>query len=234
MTKIKTIPIEWFGNKPLYENSKIRIVTVGLNPSGKEFRNNNEEQFKTDLRFPDYKGNDTLNTAYNNYFENNPYSWFKSFECILNGLDASYYSEKGMPNRVLHTDICSPWATDPTWSKLPNQEKKNLMENEHGFEQWKQLIRQLKPDIILFSIPNKYIEKLGLEKELCQFDKITTTENGKRRKQDVYIKQGVYGESLAIFGRTWNVPFGALGKNQKKDLGRKIKKLIEQNHIVKK
>ena len=230
MTKIKTIPIERFGNKPLYESSKIRIVTVGLNPSGKEFRNNNEEQFRTDLRFPDYKGNDTLNTAYNNYFKNNPYSWFKSFECILNGLDASYYSEKGMPNRVLHTDICSPWATDPTWSKLPNQEKKNLMENEHGFEQWKQLIRQLKPDIILFSIPEEYIKKLDLENERSVFVTISNDKKGVPRKKSVVIEKGVYGRSLAIFGRTWNVPFGALGEDQKKDLGQKI----EQDYIVNK
>ena len=159
MTKINTIPIHWFGDRVAYNRSKIRIVTVGLNPSDKEFRNNNRESFNIGLRFQDYEEKG-LEAVYNNYFEYNPYSWFKSFECILNGLDASYYSEKGMPNRVLHTDICSPWATDPTWSKLPNQEKKNLMENEHGFEQWKQLIRQLKPDIILFSIPEEYIKKL--------------------------------------------------------------------------
>lgn len=230
MTKIKTIPIERFGNKPLYESSKIRIVTVGLNPSGKEFRNNNEEQFRTDLRFPDYKGNDTLNTAYNNYFENNPYSWFMSFECILNGLNASYYSKKGMPNRALHTDICSPWATDPTWSKLSKKEKNTLMKDEHGFEQWKQLIEKLEPDIILFSIPEEYIKKLDLENERSVFITISNDKKGAPRKKSVVIEKGVYGRSLAIFGRTWNIPFGALGEDQKKDLGQKI----EQDYIVNK
>ncbi len=229
MTKINTIPIHWFGDRVAYNRSKIRIVTVGLNPSDKEFRNNNRESFNIGLRFQDYEEKG-LEAVYNNYFEYNPYSWFKSFECILNGLDASYYSEKGMPNRVLHTDSCSPWATDPTWSKLPNQEKKNLMENEHGFEQWKQLIRQLKPDIILFSIPEEYIKKLDLENERSVFVTISNDKKGVPRKKSVVIEKGVYGRSLAIFGRTWNVPFGALGEDQKKDLGQKI----EQDYIVNK
>ena len=229
MTKINTIPIHWFGDRVAYNRSKIRIVTVGLNPSDKEFRNNNRESFNIGLRFQDYEEKG-LEAVYNNYFEYNPYSWFKSFECILNGLHASYYSEKGMPNRVRHTDICSPWATDPTWSKLPNQEKKNLMENEHGFEQWKQLIRQLKPDIILFSIPEEYIKKLDLENERSVFVTISNDKKGVPRKKSVVIEKGVYGRSLAIFGRTWNVPFGALGEDQKKDLGQKI----EQDYIVNK
>ena len=229
MTKINTIPIHWFGDRVAYNRSKIRIVTVGLNPSDKEFRNNNRESFNIGLRFQDYEEKG-LEAVYNNYFEYNPYSWFKSFECILNGLDASYYSEKGMPNRVLHTDICSPWATDPTWSKLPNQEKKNLMENEHGFEQWKQLIRQLKPDIILFSIPEEYIKKLDLENERSVFVTISNDKKGVPRKKSVVIEKGVYGRSLAIFGRTWNVPFGALGEDQKKE----IRKKIEQDYIVNK
>ena len=229
MTKINTIPIHWFGDRVAYNRSKIRIVTVGLNPSDKEFRNNNRESFNIGLRFQDYEEKG-LEAVYNNYFEYNPYSWFKSVECILNGLDASYYSEKGRPNRVLHTDICSPWATDPTWSKLPNQEKKNLMENEHGFEQWKQLIRQLKPDIILFSIPEEYIKKLDLENERSVFVTISNDKKGVPRKKSVVIEKGVYGRSLAIFGLTWNVPFGALGEDQKKDLGQKI----EQDYIVNK
>lgn len=229
MTKINTIPIHWFGDRVAYNRSKIRIVTVGLNPSDKEFRNNNRESFNIGLRFQDYEEKG-LEAVYNNYFEYNPYSWFKSFECILNGLDASYYSEKGMPNRVLHTDICSPWATDPTWSKLSIKEKNALMEDEHGFEQWKQLIRQLKPDIILFSIPEEYIKKLDLENERSVFVTISNDKKGVPRKKSVVIEKGVYGRSLAIFGRTWNVPFGALGEDQKKDLGQKI----EQDYIVNK
>jgi hypothetical protein len=233
MTKIDTIPIDWFGDRVAYNRSKIRIVTVALNPSDKEFRNNDGESFDIDLRFEGYKEKG-LEAAYNNYFENSPYSWFKSFEYILNGLDASYCTKKGMPNRALHTDICSPWATDPTWSNLSRQEKNNLMENEHGFEQWKLLIEKLEPHVILFSIPEEYIKKLKLENELSDFIKITTTKNGEQRKQAVVIQKGVYGQSLAIFGRTWNVPFGALGEDQKKKLGQDIKTLFEQDYIVNK
>lgn len=228
MTKINTIPIDWFGDRVAYKRSKIRIVTVGLNPSDKEFRNNDGESFNIDLRFKGYQEKG-LEAVYNNYFEYNPYSWFKSFEYILNGLDASYYSKKGMPNRALHTDICSPWATDPTWSKLSIKEKNVLMEDGLGFEQWKQLIEKLEPDIILFSIPKEYIKKLDLENEPSVFVTISNDKKGARRKRPVVINKGVYGKLLAIFGRTWNVPFGALGEDQKKELGQDIKKLFEQN-----
>ena len=82
MTKIDTIPIDWFGDRVAYNRSKIRIVTVGLNPSDKEFRNNDGESFNTSLRFEGYEEKG-LEAVYNNYFEYNPYSWFKSFEYIL-------------------------------------------------------------------------------------------------------------------------------------------------------
>lgn len=71
------VPILFFGDLDGYWVSPLRIVTVGLNPSRKEFG---------------------------------------SFEPLLNGARSSYYGEQ--PSVALHTDICSPVATDPTWSRL--------------------------------------------------------------------------------------------------------------------
>src|SRR3990170_1822110 len=42
--------------------------------------------------------------------------WFGAFEPLLDGMGASYYP--GGHAAALHTDLCSPVATDPTWSRL--------------------------------------------------------------------------------------------------------------------
>lgn len=211
-----------------YEKSPIRIITVGLNPSDKEFRNSNTDDFTTTLRFPDYNGTEeSLEMALNRYFEINPYnSWFKSFEYILNGMDASYYTDSEKTHTAIHTDICSPWATIPTWSKISKSERDYLRKT--GFEDWKKLVEELKPHIILFSIRNAYINELNIEnlKEMTKFD---VTGKGKQRKKPVIIHTGIYRDSMAIFGKTWNLPFGALGTEQKNELGRMIKANMQNN-----
>ena len=42
-----SFPIVWFGNTRRYFHSKIKVVTIGLNPSKREFPDHNP-----DLRFP--------------------------------------------------------------------------------------------------------------------------------------------------------------------------------------
>lgn len=65
------------------------------------------------------------------YFRTAPYTgWFNpSFEPLLRGLGASYY--EAAPSVALHTDLCSPLATDPTWSRLDPREQA-LLEQHHG------------------------------------------------------------------------------------------------------
>ena len=223
MSVINILPIKWFGDREAYMCSEVKIITVGLNPSDKEFREKDGDPFTSQLRFPDYiNGNNaSLEKALNNYFKKNPYrQWFNTgFEPILNGMGASYYSTNGYSLRALHTDICSPWATNPTWSKLPVSEQKKLIST--GFPEWQDLVDELEPDIILFSIPQKYVKMLNIGPfdDLCSFP---TTKDGQIRKKPVIIQKGMYGKSLAVFGRTWSIPFGSLGKEQKKELGNKI------------
>lgn len=206
-----------------YQDSEIKIITVGLNPSDKEFREKVDDLLTTKLRFPYYvNGNGaSLEKALNSYFEKNPYrQWFNTgFEPILNGMGASYYATAGYSCRALHTDICSPWATVPTWSKLPSADQEILIKT--GFPEWQELVDELEPDIILFSIPQKYIKMLeiGVFNDLCSFP---TTKDGRMRKKPVIIQESIFKNSLAVFGRTRNIPFGSLGKDQKKELGKNI------------
>lgn len=223
------IPIHWFGDRKAYEKSAVRVVTVGLNPSDKEFRENDKMPFSTKLRFPLYqKGKpETLGLVLNDYFKStaNPYSWFKSFEYILNGMGASYYDSKEYLYRAIHTDICTPWATDPTWSKLSSQKREELY--AEGHPQWLKLIADLKPDIIIASVAKEYIAKLGIidtQTEFCRFD---FTKDGKKRKRPEMVWKYEFDGIPFINGRTRNNPFGSLSKESKQVVGEKIKKWMQ-------
>lgn len=83
------IPIPYFGDIYSCMQSPIRIVTVGINPSSAEFPEEN----------PFHRFSSAINTDPNNieialsrYFKDEPYkSWFKYYEVVLNGFNASYY-----------------------------------------------------------------------------------------------------------------------------------------------
>lgn len=160
-----SIPILFFGDLDSYFKSPTKIITVAKNPSHSEFP-------------ADVKRFDTLNKNITNtdvyieilsqYFKNNPYtSWFNNFEKLLQHLDASFYgnsypddknklSFKWMPqpNCVLHTDICSPIATNPTWNDLSKAEQRELLNK--GESIWHELIKLLEPDLILISSKEEY------------------------------------------------------------------------------
>jgi len=158
------IPILFFGNVIEYLNSDIKMITVALNPSDKEFP-------KDGTRFsfcPDKlnKGDaikvlDTLNE----YFKFNPYDdWFDRFtEKIMNKMNVSYYSNKGFINRALNTDLCTPIATNPTWDGLVNNKKTRIPNDlsdelkKQGFKIWLELIKILKPNVILISLAKEYL-----------------------------------------------------------------------------
>ena len=112
-----SMPILFFGDLHAYFSSRVRVLSVGLNPSLHEFPT--DSPFR---RFPLAEGvtvrePEPYLDALSAYFRTDPYrGWFSAFEPMLNGLGASFY--EGKPSTALHTDICSPVATDPTWNSV--------------------------------------------------------------------------------------------------------------------
>jgi hypothetical protein len=156
-----SIPIPFFGDSIRYFQSELKVVTVGLNPSKSEFPMENPF-----LRFPKASAC-TPNSrrcdlsqhlaALDDYFRTMPYGqWFGSLEPILNGMNSSYYDNR--PNAALHTDLGSPVATDPTWSRL-NRYERSILEPE-GAVIWHSLIEILEPDIILISVAERYLSQI--------------------------------------------------------------------------
>lgn len=166
-----SIPILWFGNLEKYRNSPVRILTVALNPSNKEFSKDRDGSYQVGLRFPaaaDLVGKDKLDDsgvaayckAMNEYFEKEPYAlWFDNFEKPLNVLNATYYDSKEtqFANRAVHIDLMTPIATNPTWGKLCQDQKQELyLESSKYFEA---LMEEFDPQIFLISVRREYIQR---------------------------------------------------------------------------
>lgn len=178
---VDTMPILYFGNLDAYKKSKLKIVTVSLNPSDMEFKKKKSDKDYDFFRFPQAKelyGKaelkdsevDVYISCLNEYFKTNYYKdWFDDNRLVLfKGLNASYiYDEEDTKqgyNVPLHIDMATPIATFPTWGKL-GDEKYIFMEKEK--DTWKKLIELLSPDIMLMSLDTKYIKEVDNKLYKC-------------------------------------------------------------------
>ena len=66
--------ILYFGDTNKYLKSKLKVITVGKNPSNVEFRLIMSEKYSY-IRFPEYNNDvKSLAITLNNYFKNKPYN----------------------------------------------------------------------------------------------------------------------------------------------------------------
>ena len=175
-----SIPILWFGDMKAYEESELKIMTVGLNPSCWEFKDNKNAPYDITLRFPkatqlwNYqtltaKDVSAYSDAMNDYFKHRPYSkWFKHNERVLNELCASYnvqapyklISENKndiLKHTAIHVDIYAPLATDPVWGGMKKRERSVLCSACSGM--FDDLMNILNPDIIIIAVNQTEIAK---------------------------------------------------------------------------
>ena len=217
-----SIPILFFGDYQAYLESTVRVLTVGLNPSRWEFPS--EAAFR---RFPSAEGIsvsevDVYLDALSAYFRTDPYrSWFNSFELMLNGMGASYY--EGQDSTALHTDICTPVATDPTWSDLDRDAKRVLA--MEGSPIWHRLLGVLRPQVVVLSVARRHLSRIQLEslgdwEVIHVFDR---TGSGALRRRPVGISAqwcGINDEpTLLIFIPAAQTALGRLGTVQRQETG---------------
>ena len=216
------VPILFFGDLDAYRASPLRVLTVGLNPSLHEFPS--DRPFR---RFPLVEGSlgrepSRYLDAMSSYFRTEPYSsWFSAFEPLLNGLEASYYP--GSASTALHTDICSPVATNPTWSRLDRVDRVAL--ESDGGPLWHMLLEKLEPQVVAISVAKAHLNRIEFV-PLTNWEVIHAferTANGDRRFLPYKIHRRWYdvgGEkSLFIFGRAAERPFGLLANTHKEQAG---------------
>ena len=216
-------PILFFGDLDAYRNSPLRVVTVGLNPSLKEFPADDPfRRFPLDGNDGDREPDRYLN-AMSAYFRTDPYaSWFGTFKPLLNGAGSSYYAGKAV-STALHTDICSPVATDPTWTGLGKTERKTL--EADGGPLWRMLLEVLRPQVVLLSVAKDHLGRIDFNpiSEWRTVRVFERTKNDALRKQPYKVMARWYdvgGErSLCVFGQAAQRPFGLLSDDQKRETG---------------
>lgn len=220
-------PVLYFGDLDVLLRSEMRVVTVGLNPSRLEFPDG--EPF---VRFPGAKsfsadgGARAYLEALNRYFDTSPYgSWFGTFEPLLNGMGASYYA--GSPNTAIHTDLCSPVATDPTWSRLSHSQREALIGD--GRPLWHDLIRKVRPHVMLISVARLHLAGIDFPRAGDRFE-IARLEARRRRP---YRVEGWWMEiaggfrSLVVFGQAAQRPFGTVGAHDKEIIGARVREVLD-------
>lgn len=215
------VPILFFGDLDRYWSSPLRILTVGKNPSGREF----EDGYK---RFPlarDVTARDTGRylDALSSYFreDQEPYSWFESFEPLLNGAGSSYYGKQ--PSCALHTDICSPVATDPTWGGLDPDAQRAL--GADGGPLWHELVTALKPQVVVLSVAEEHLGRIQFKArtERSPIRRFDHKKDGSRRAKPYLVRAWWcdVGDqpTLFVFAPAAEKPLGTLAKPLRRDAG---------------
>ena len=156
------------------------------------------------------------------YFQIAPYGgWFSAFEPLLNGMNASYYH--GRASTALHTDICSPVATNPTWSKLDEADRAAL--ESDGGPLWHMLLEELKPQVVVLSVAKAHLKRIKFTPltnwEVIHAFKRKASGDPHARTYEIRGRWYDVGgeESLLIFGRAAQKPFGLLANTHKEEAG---------------
>ena len=215
-------PILFFGDLHAYRASPLRLLTVGLNPSLQELPA--DQPFR---RFPLAEGciarkPSRYLDAMSAYFRTDPYrGWFSTFEPLLGGMAASYY--EGHASTALHTDICSPVATNPTWSRLDKDICSVLAAD--GTSLWHMLLEELRPQVVLLSVAKAHLKRIKFAPmtDWRIIHAFGRKASGELRSPPYEICARWYDvggkRSWFIFGKARRRPFGELAADQKRKAG---------------
>ena len=64
----------------------------------------------------------------------------------------------GKASAALHTDICSPVATNPTWSRLGEADRADLQAD--GGPLWHTLLETLRPHMVVLSVARDHLGRI--------------------------------------------------------------------------
>ena len=193
-----SIPILYFGDYDAFCNSRLRIVTVGLNPGLRAFPKSKSKWWSF---FPAYERSGSFQEAWNQYFQTDPARkerWFTNLDSMLHGFSASFYNSPQLQHTALHTDMLSPIPTKRPWSKLGKRDQEQLA--EAGVPLWNELIKHLKPHILIMSVAENHRESIRFDwvqgwRTVLTFNK---TKTGKPRRKPYGVSHSVMQLSVIV------------------------------------
>ncbi|MCU1536575.1 MAG: hypothetical protein JWP82_926 [Humibacillus sp.] len=210
-----TAPVLWFGNSEAYLTSPLKVLTVGRNPSHHEFPTDDPWG-----RLPSARSREGYRPALDGYFRERPLaSWFRAWRELLHGLDACFWDDR--PSTALHTDLCSPVPTSPTWSRLSQRQQAELVVD--GVPLWHRLVNALAPDVVVFGVAYRAIDQVSFDAE-GDWTPLHTVQ-----RTNPYIVEGRRvrlpggAPTLLVRGRAANTPFGSVKNVDRFEIGRSVR-----------
>ena len=218
-----------FGSTPVVsfgDFTKAKVATIGINPSSAEFMGKSASATLNGLlpegkkRLADAEtlglisddpydddtaeyvlgasGAQEIWEKCRDYFINpNPYwSWFSDLESVLTGLSVSYKD-----STACHLDI-SPWATDPVFRDLTQEQRDRLLLGESDFLEWQ--IAKSNIEIVVFNGAQVYESLDSLDGfRLWSAGEINYQSGDQKRTSQLYMGSGpgtspVFGWSLNL------------------------------------
>ena len=218
-----------YGSTPVVsfgDFTKAKVATIGINPSSAEFMDKSASATSNDLlpegkkRLADAEtlglisddpfdddtagyvlgasGAQDIWEKCRDYFINpNPYwSWFSDLESVLTGLSVSYKD-----STACHLDI-SPWATDPVFRDLTQEQRERLLLGESDFLEWQ--IAKSNIEIVVFNGAQVYESLHSLDGfKLWSAGQISYQSGDQKRTSYLYMGRGpgtshVFGWSLNL------------------------------------
>jgi hypothetical protein len=234
-----SLPLLYYGDLIQYLNSKFKVITVGINPSPRLFPAANPYCcFPTTISYKEIITQAKIElylNLLNSYFENQPYyQWFVGYDYFLKPLKTGYFNAA---NTAIHLDFCSAIATNPTWTKLQQQQPDltNRL-SQKGREIWHQLIEVLKPDLIVASIGKKYLDQIQFDQlyDWQIFHQVTHTKNATPRKKPYnfnycQLKLSNQHHCILATGKAGHIPFSLVANSDRLAAGEKLKIIFNSN-----
>ena len=223
--------------------TKARVATLGINPSSREFKDSSSAGTTNGLlpegkkRLADYESigmfstdpldDDTAEYVLSSegakeiwekcrdYFKgpNAYWSWFSDLEKILNFTGNSFKNDT-----ACHLDL-SPWATDPVFSGLTNDQQERLLLGESDFLSWQ--IAKSNIELVIFNSAQAYERLQAIDGfEIYESGLINYTSGGKKKTSSLY--RGSAPGFKKIAGWSLNLQAMQASVEEKEDVFRQL------------
>lgn len=220
-------PRLWFGDLEAYSRSELRVITAALNPSGADFRNPLDEEYRSVRLSAETCASapgdlESYKRYCKEFFETGRRDkWFGNFRKLLRDIqDGVDYNCKGSwrfgsgsasfpVHQAIHLDVFSPFATKDKWSSLKPTVKECL--RGRGEPLFKAMVDILKPHLLLVGVSLSSAPSWMVEEENVSWFGPDGRNLTKNQARSAAVSVKIISGSLAVVGGAGIAPYAATG-----------------------